>query len=262
MSTSAAASPPRAFVTYNALPAPTPPHEKSSLGGAQPPAPVAAAPPAAITPATPHQPAAAPVPEPRPSVPPLPPAPKVTAPARERWSDGRIVAIAVTAVLIVGSLVAALVLSGGSDTPKPPTAKAARGAPVSAPPKAKRRASKPAPAADLKRQVQTLDDLMKTSGEGRAAAVKGQTKAAIANRSKLLKDLQSLRTGATDARLKAGLRDFTAAIRESLRQNRECADKCSTAELNKVNRLKQQAVTELNPLLRKYTKTTYRSQDI
>jgi hypothetical protein len=118
------------------------------------------------------------------------------------------------------------------------------------------------PNADLRNQVQTLDDLMKTSMKGRTAAGRGDTKAAIANRSTLLKDLQSLRSDATNAQLKTGLRSFTAAIRESLRQNRECAAKCSTSELNKVYRLKQAAVTELNPLLRKYAKTSYRSRDI
>ncbi len=103
---------------------------------------------------------------------------------------------------------------------------------------------------------------MKLSEQGRAAAVKGDTKAAIANRTKLLAGLKRLGAQATDARLKAGLGSFTAAIRESLRQNSECADRCSAAELNKVNRLKRQAVTELNPLLRRYARTSYDARDI
>lgn len=161
-------------------------------------------------------------------------------------------------VLLGGGLAAALVLSGGSNTPtpKPAAAKAARGTP------APEKTARPKPDADLSSQVRTLDDLMKISVQGRTAAAKGETKAAIANRSALLKDLQSLRAETKNARLKAGLASFTAAIQESLRQNRECAAKCSTSELNKVNRLKQAAMAELNPLLRKYAKTSYRSRDI
>ena len=256
-----------AFVTYAPLPDSTPPHDDSSPDVAPPLAPLAAPPPApaapALRPGTPPGPSAAPAPAPRPPVP--PPAPQVAARARERWSDGRLVAIAVTAVLLVGSLVAALVLSGGSDEPKPMSAKAARGISEpgeTAPPEAKRPSSTAEPEADLRSQVKMLDNLMKASQKGRAAAVKGETDAAIANRSKLLKDLQRLRSEAGDAQLRAGLGSFTAAIRESLRQNRECADACSATELNNVNRLKQQAVVRLNPLLRKYAKTTYRSRDI
>jgi hypothetical protein len=147
------------------------------------------------------------------------------------------------------------VLSGGSDTPKPAAANAARETPVAPTPT-------PKPVTALRRQVQSVDDLMKASKEGRAAAVKGDIKAAIANRSKLLQDLKRVSSEATDARLKAGLRSFTAAIRESLRQNRECAGGCTTSELNKVNRLKQQALAKLNPLLRKYAQTSYSSRDI
>lgn len=168
-------------------------------------------------------------------------------------------------MLLVGSLVAALVLSGGSDKPKPTSAKAARGTTEpgeTGPPESKRPTSTPGPDADLSSQVRLLDDLMKASAKGRAAAVRGETDAAIANRSKLLENLQRLRSEAGDARLRAGLGSFTAAIRESLRQNRECADACSATELSKVNRLKQQAVARLNPLLRIYAQTTYRSRDI
>ena len=118
------------------------------------------------------------------------------------------------------------------------------------------------PQADLPKQVQTLDGLMKTSQKGRAAAAKGDTKAAIANRSKLVKDVQRLRGEATDKQLKAGLASFAAAIRESLRQNRECGAACSASDLKKVSRLKQDTVDALNPLLRKYAKTTYHARDI
>ena len=107
-----------------------------------------------------------------------------------------------------------------------------------------------------------LDGLMERSREGRAAAAKGDTKAAIANRSALVKDLQALSGQVKDAKLKAGLASFTAAIRESLRQNRECGDACPAADLEKVNDLKRETVEALNPLLRKYAKTTYRSRDI
>jgi hypothetical protein len=173
-------------------------------------------------------------------------------------SGGLILAIAITAILLVGGGVAALVLSGG-DKPKP-TAAAATAAPTRT---AKPDATRPAPKQSaLPKQVQTLDGLMKSSQKGRAAAAKGDTKAAIANRSKLVKDVQRLRGQATDKQLKAGLASFAAAIRESLRQNRECGAKCTTSDLNKVNRLKQDAVAALNPLLRKYAKTTYRARDI
>jgi hypothetical protein len=165
-----------------------------------------------------------------------------------------VIAVAATVVLLAGSLAAAVLLSGGDREPE-------TGAAVSAstpePP-----AKTAAPKADLADQVGTLDDLMKASQAGRGAAVKGDTKAAIANRTKLLADLRRLNEKASDARLKAGLRDFTAAIRESLRQNRECGADCPVADLNQVNRLKQRAVTQLNPLLRKYAKTSYRAREI
>ena len=149
-------------------------------------------------------------------------------------------------------------LSGGSDTPKP----AAAGTSTATPAASEAPRPTPRPAAGLRRQVLTLDGLMKLSEQGRAAAVKGDTKAAIANRTKLLAGLKRLDAQATDARLKAGLRSFTAAIRESLRQNSECADRCSAGELNKVNRLKRQAVAELNPLLRRFARSSYDSRDI
>ncbi len=164
----------------------------------------------------------------------------------------------ITAALLIGSGVAVLLLSGG-DEPKPA---AARSTP--APPEPEETA-RPKPArsdADLQRQVLALDRLMERSQEGRAAAAKGDTKAAIANRSALLKDLETLGGEVKDAKLKAGLTSFTAAIRESLRQNRECGDGCPAGDLEKVNDLKRDTVEALNPLLRKYAKTSYRSRDI
>ncbi len=163
-------------------------------------------------------------------------------------------------LLLVGGGVAALVLSGG-DKAKPAVA-AATAAPTET---AKPDATRPPPKrarADLPKQVQTLDGLMKTSHQGRTAAAKGDTKAAIANRAKLARDVQRLRGQATDKQLKAGLASFAAAIRESLRQNRECGAACPASDLAKVNRLKQDTVDALNPLLRKYAKTTYRARDI
>jgi hypothetical protein len=208
------------------------------------PGPRAAIPPApALTPPEP-----APKPSPRPEAAPSP---------REGWSRGRIVAVAATVVLLAGSLAAALLLSGGEDR-KPES-----GAAVTAstpPPETPSRT--PAPKAGLAQQVRTLDDLMKASRAGRNAAVEGDTDAAIANRTGLLKDLRRLSGNASDVKLKAGLRDFTAAIQESLRQNRECGADCPTAALNQVNRLKQRAVEHLNPLLRKYAKTSYRAREI
>jgi len=190
----------------------------------------------------------------RPPKPPKPPKPP-RAP-REPLSGGLIVAIAVTVLLLVGGGIAALVL-GGDDKPKPVAA--ATAAPKdTATPAATKAPKRPG----LGRQVQSLDALMKTSEKGRAAAAKGDTKAAIANRAQLLKDVQGLRAKATDKQLKAGLGSFAAAIRESLRQNRECGAKCSTSDLNKVGRLKQDTVDALNPLLRKYAKTSYSARDI
>ncbi len=244
-----------AFFTYNALPPATPPVDTAALESElqapspPPPAPEApAAPPPAPPPPTVAEPVATPPPKP----------PKPPKPPREPVTRGAIVAAVITAVLLIGSGVAVLLLSGG-DEPKPA---AARSTP--APPEPEETA-RPKPArsdADLQRQVLALDGLMERSREGRAAAAKGDTKAAIANRSALLKDLEGLGGQVKDAKLKAGLTSFTAAIRESLRQNRECGDACPAADLEKVNDLKRDTVEALNPLLRKYAKTTYRSRDI
>jgi hypothetical protein len=173
-------------------------------------------------------------------------------------SPGLIVAGVITAVLLIGSGVAYVLLSG-EDEPQRAAAETAVREPeetASAEPTPRRSD------ASLRRQVVALDDLMKKSEEGRTAAAKGDTEAAIANRSALLEDLQDLRGQAKDAKLKAGLGSFVAAIRESLRQNRECANACPASDLDKVNDLKRETVEALNPLLRKYAKTTYRSRDI
>ena len=55
---------------------------------------------------------------------------------------------------------------------------------------------------------------------------------------------------------------FSAAIRESLRQNRECASKCSTADLQKVGRLKTAALAKVNPLLEAHGGRTYKRAEI
>jgi hypothetical protein len=164
----------------------------------------------------------------------------------------------VTAVLLIGSGIAVLLLRGGDD-PKPA---AARAAPATPEPEPTERPKPPRSDADLRRQVLALDGLMEKSQQGRAAAAKGDTKAAIANRAALLKNLEQLSGQAKDTKLKAGLASFTAAIRESLRQNRECGDACPAGDLEKVNELKRETVEALNPLLRKYAKTTYRGRDI
>jgi hypothetical protein len=247
-----------AFFTYNALPPATPPVDTSALESElqapspPPPAPEAPAAPPPAPPPTAAEPVASPPPKP-------PKSPKPPRPPREPITRGAIVAAVITAVLLIGSGVAVVLLRGG-DEPQPAAAKST---PVAVEPEETAR-PKPTPRsdADLRRQVLALEGLMERSQEGRAAAAKGDTKAAIANRSALLKDLQALSAEVKDAKLKAGLASFTAAIRESLRQNRECGNACPAAELEKVNDLKSETVEALNPLLRKYAKTTYRGRDI
>ncbi|HEX6026057.1 MAG TPA: hypothetical protein VFZ00_28960 [Solirubrobacter sp.] len=248
-----------AFFTYNALPAPTPPVDTSALEGALPaPGPEPSAPEPA-PPAAEQPPAAPPVPPPtEPPVAPPPPAPreKPPKPPREPLSTGMIVAGVVTLVLLIGSGIAALLLRGGDDE-EPRSAAVVESTP------GPERTAEPTPEGpDLRQQVMTLDDLMKRSQQGRAAAASGDTEAAIANRSALLKDLLKLRGEVEDAKLKAGLASFVAAIRESLRQNRECANACPPSDLDKVNALKRETVKTLNPLLRKYAKTSYQSREI
>ena len=87
--------------------------------------------------------------------------------------------------------------------------------------------------------METLDSLMKRSARGRAAAVEGDFAAATANRSDLLRRLRRLERQADDPELKAAVTSFAAAVRESLRQNRECGSGCSTRELERVGKLKE-----------------------
>jgi hypothetical protein len=234
-----------AFFTYNALPPATPPLDTSELVESHLPPPHAA--PEPEVQASPHPPPPPPRAETPAPAPPEPPEPRKPPqppkPPREPWSTGLIVAVVITAVLLLGGGAAALLLSG-RDEPKSAAATSTRSD------------------ADLRRQVLTLDALMKRSRQGRAAAAKGDTKAAVANRSELLKDLRRLRGDVKDAKLKAGLGIFVSAIRESLRQNRECAGACPASDLAKVSRLKRDTVEALNPLLRKYAKSSYRSRDI
>jgi hypothetical protein len=114
----------------------------------------------------------------------------------------------------------------------------------------------------LRGQVQRLDGLMRLSAAGRAAAIRGDTVAAIANRTDLLRRLSGLRADVSDARLRGGLDAFHAGIRESLRQNRVCATRCPAADLARVARLKRTALARLNPLLRRYAGTEYRLEQI
>jgi hypothetical protein len=71
--------------------------------------------------------------------------------------------------------------------------------------------------------VRSVDDLMKASRKA-APPRQGDVKAAIANRSKLLQDLKRVSSEGHGRAREGGVAGFTAAIRESLRQNRECAE--------------------------------------
>jgi Double zinc ribbon len=201
-----------------------------------------------------------------------PPTRSADAPASGRRFNGRIAAIVAAAVLVIGGgIAAALMLTGGSSSqptkaashkarPRPiPGPEVATPAPVATADSGQRA---PSGASGLTSQVRKLDGLMQMSEQGRAAAVNGDIAAAIANRSKLLRELRTLRAQATDAPLLAALSSFSSAIRESLRQNRECGSACSADDLRNVARLKHEALSKLNPLLRKYVGNTYRREDI
>ncbi len=116
--------------------------------------------------------------------------------------------------------------------------------------------------AALRAQVQRLNALMRLSEQGRAAAIRGDTRTAAANRSDLLRRLRSLRADVDDPKLQAGVDAFIAAIRESLHQNRTCGSRCSPEKIARVGRLKSAALATLTPLLRTYAGTSYRSEDI
>jgi hypothetical protein len=185
-------------------------------------------------------------------------------PANRSRIDRRTAAI-VGAVVVLATVVAVvvLVLTGGSE-PKRRVAESP-GPPVNA--VVEQQSPEPvvtakASAPDVAAQVRTLDGLMRLSVKGRAAAVSGDIKAATASRATLLRNLKRLEAEATDKPLKAAVVSFIPAITEALRQNRECGSKCSTADLNKVARLKQAALKKINPLLKAHGSGTYRLKDI
>ena len=171
--------------------------------------------------------------------------PREVAPANRARIDGRTAAIVAVVVLLAAALTtAAVVLTGGSEPQRASTAVA--GDATSEPVK-----TTGAPkTTELDAQVKQLDELMLLSKQGRAQAVNGNVKAAAASRAQLLEDIRALAADTDDKALEAGLASFGAAIRESLRQNRECGSKCSAADLRKVGRLKQAALKQLNPILK------------
>jgi hypothetical protein len=120
----------------------------------------------------------------------------------------------------------------------------------------------PAPGPSLAAQVRSLDSLMRMSERGRAAAVKGNFGAAVANRASLARRIDRLRARTTSPALRAGLARLSAAVDEALNQNRTCKAGCSAADLARVGRLKQAALSRLNPLLRRYAHTSYRREQI
>jgi hypothetical protein len=185
-------------------------------------------------------------------------------PANRSRIDKRTAAIVAGTVLLATVVaVVVLVLTGGSE-PSTPAAEAppAKAVVEQASPEPVATAKRKKAAPNLAAQVKTLDGLMRLSEKGRAAAVQGDIKTATASRAKLLRDLKRLYADATDKPLKAAVASFIPAITEALRQNRECGSKCSTADLNKVARLKQAALDKVNPLLKAHGSDTYRLKDI
>jgi hypothetical protein len=192
------------------------------------------------------------------------PKPQHLAPANRARMDGRTFAIVGIVVLLAVLVTTALVVLTGGDEPKRAAAPAdtpvaVEDTPEPTPEKTAAPKKTPAP---IEAQVKTLDELVRFSAKGRKSAVNGDMKAAIANRSKLLKDIKALDKQAKDKDLKAALASFDAAITESLRQNRECASKCSTADLNKVGKLKDAALARINPLLKEHGGRTYKREEI
>ena len=183
--------------------------------------------------------------------------PREAAPPNRAPIDGRRAAIVAVVVLLAAAVTTAVVvLTGGSEPERASNAvvEDAKSEPV---------ATTAAPRTDeLDAQVKQLDELMLLSKKGRAQAVDGDVKAAAASRAQLLKDIRALDADTGDKALKAGLVSFGAAIRESLRQNRECGSKCSTADLQKVGRLKQAALKRLNPILKAHGARTYKPVEI
>jgi RNA polymerase subunit RPABC4/transcription elongation factor Spt4 len=220
-------------------------------------------------------------------VPAAPPPP----PSEEPRSPNRRVLVAGAAVVVlVGCGIAFALTSGGESSPETENAARAGTAtdPVAATPEPAVEMPTPEPAVEmptpeptievptpepaleqapaeepaLAEQVQRLDGLMQMSVQGRAAAISGDAAGAMANRERLLRELQTLRSEAADPELQAAIDGFIPAIRESLRQNRECGSSCSDSELRYVGRLKRDALSELNPLLREYVGRTYTREEI
>jgi hypothetical protein len=249
-------------------PPPSDPYKTyNTLGPARPPKvpPKTADPePAAAAPADPAAPAAAPqaaAPAPLPPVaerPAKPPRPPRRSPAAVlRDLDRRIYAI-LAAIVVGAALVLGIAVVGSKSKDKVPPEPTQAAAVVKP-----KKTAKPKPAGPaLKTQAQQLDRLLQRSKTGRADAVNGDFKAAMANRANLLKDIQSLQGKATNAQVKAGATAFAAAIRESLRQNRECAAKCSSSDITRVGTLKRTAVDKLNPLLKRFSLGPYTAKEI
>jgi hypothetical protein len=267
--------PPAAVPRSSPAPPPEPPSDPyktyNTLGPARPPKkpPKAAAPePAAPAAAAPAEPAAVAAPPPAAATPPPPAAERPAKPPRPprrspaavlRDLDRRIYAI-LAAIVVGAALVAGIAVIGSKSKDKVPPEPTQAAAVVKPKPKKTRTPKPTAPA--LKTQVEQLDRLLQRSKTGRADAVNGDFKAAIANRAQLVKDLQSLEGKAANAQVKAGATAFAAAIRESLRQNRDCASKCSTSDITKVGTLKQTAVDKLNPLLKRFNLGPYTAKEI
>ena len=173
-------------------------------------------------------------------------------------------AIVAVVVLLAAIVTTALVLLTGDSKPDP-RRRARTDTPVAVEtpePTPEKTAAPRKTAAPIEAQVKTLDELVRFSAKGRKAAVNGDMKAAIANRSKLLRDIRALDKQADDKQLKAALASFDAAIAESLRQNRECGSKCADADLSKVGKLKQAALAKINPLLKEHGGRTYKREEI
>jgi hypothetical protein len=181
--------------------------------------------------------------------PPPPPKPPREWPKLDRRAAG--VGIAILLIALAG-LALVLIPKGG----KSPQKAATLGTPTAT------ATPLPTPRPRLAAQVRDLDALMRFSERGRTAAVNGDFAAAVANRTTLLGRIQRLNHAARDARLKAGLTSFAAAVQEALRQNRTCKAACETSDLDKVGTLKQAALKRLNPLLRRYAHTSYKRAQI
>jgi len=183
------------------------------------------------------------------------------APPNRARIDGRTAAIVAVVVLLAAVITTTLVVLTGGSEPERAAAPVETSAPVET--ETPMATAKPKPkTSDLDAQVKTLDELMRLSRKGRAAAVEGDIKAATANRAQLLKDIKALDGQADDKQLKAALASFSVAIAESLRQNRECGSKCSDADLAKVGKLKQAALAKINPILKAHGTRTYTRAEI